>query len=182
MRLDVWRFRCPRCRKTGTALPDDVLPGLGYDLATLAGIVAAYLDGIVSYSRLTALVLGLEQPTAAAPYTLAVAHSPAPTTCFRLLARFAKGSRAWWSLAAVALQARGDYVPPPVPDHLAPKARSQAKRQALGDAWQALDAFRQLADRLGVAVLRWAFVMHHAPVPPADLDRTGWFARPPLPP
>lgn len=168
---------------TATALPDDVLPGLAYDLGTLAAIICAYLDDCtVSYRKLTARVLGLEPPVATTPYTLAVAHAPAPSTCFRLLVRFAMGACVWWTVAAVVLLARGDYIPASAPGHIAPKTRSQAKLQALHDAWQAIDAFRRLADGLGVAIARWAFVMHRGPKPPSGLDRTGWFVRPPRPP
>ncbi len=159
-----------------------MLPGLAYDLATIAGIVFAYLDGTVSYRQLATLALGLEPPAAATTYTLAVPHSPAPATCFRLLARFAAGARLWWIVAAVGLQARGEYIPQPAPAHIAPKGRCQTKRETLRHAWQAVAAFRLLADRLGVAVSRWAFVMQRVPMPPAGIDRTSWFVRPPTPP
>lgn len=182
VRPDVTRFRCPACRMTETALPVDVLPLLAYDLATLGGLIAAYLDGVVSYRNLTGLVLGLEPPVAATPYLQAVPYSPSASTCFRLLARFAAGARAWWTVAAVALQARIEYLPLPAPDHLAAKARSEAKRATLCDAWQAVDAFRQLANHLDIPLTRWPFVMHYVSVPPPNLDPTGWFIRPPPPP
>lgn len=183
LRLKVWRFRCPGCRTTATALPDDVLPGLAYDLATLAELLCAYLnDCTATYRQVTVRVLGLDKPVATAAWVEAVTRSPAPTTCFCLMARFAAGARAWWNMAAVSLLAQGDYRPAPAPGYLAAKARSQAKHRALHDAWQAIDAFRQLAVGLGAARARWAFVMRHTPLPPPGRDRTQWFvglSRPP---
>lgn len=183
--FDAPRFRCSRCRLTATVLPDDILPGMRHDLATLGGIIAAYLDGAVGYRELPLRVLGLAPPPGLAVSTMwgdAEAPSPTPSTCFRWLARFAAGARAWWLVAARALQQRGDFVPPPAPGHLDRKARSDIKQFALRDAWQAVSALYVLAERLGTGPARWPFVMQHVPTPPPGLDHTGWFCKPPPPP
>lgn len=185
VRLRVQRLRCPRCRATATALPEDVVPGLGHDLGTVAGIIAAYLDGDVSYRELPLRVLGIAPPpgnTANTTWTSPDAPSPTPTTCFRWITRFALGAHAWWLLAAADLQARGAYAPPPAPVLPVARAHAEAKHAALRLACQALDAYRRLADRFSIGVERWPFLLRHAPSAPAGLDRTAWFCRPPPPP
>jgi len=180
--LVVYRFRCPCCRATATALPDELLPGIDLDLDTIGELVLGYLDGTVTYRELARRVLGLAKPVATSAWTLPVTPAPSATTCFRLVARFVAGARAWWAMATAALQKHGDPVPPPAPLPLGLKARSDDKRRALQDGWQAIHALRLLAEQLGVAISRWPFVMRHATVPPFGLDRTGWFVRPPPPP
>lgn len=166
-------------------LPGDVLAGIRQDLGTIAEVVATYLDGGDGYRVLPFTVLGGELPadlTISTVWGHPEAPSPTPGTCFRWLARFAAGALAWWREAAAAIQMHGDYVPPTAPAPLARRARSEAKREALCWAWQAVHAFRLLAARLGAPISRWAFVMRHAPTPPRGLDRTTWFCKPPPPP
>lgn len=184
LRFLVVRFRCPKCRATATALPDDVLSGVRQDLATVAEIVATYLDGACGYRELPLKVLGVVPPEGLTVSTLwgqPEAPSPTPSTCFRWLARFAAGARAWWNVAATALQQHGEYFPPSAPAPLDRSARKPEKREALRDAWRAIDACRTLAVQRDVPIARWPFVMRHAPTPPTGLDRTGWFCKPPPP-
>src|ERR1035437_10124434 len=110
--------------------------------------------------------------------------SPTPSTCFRWVARFAVGARAWWAIAMAALLARGDYVQGAPPAALESKCASAEKRALLRDAWYALDALRVLATQLGASAARWPHVMSQSPVQPKGLGRTGWFvsAFPPLVP
>ena len=175
--LDVTRFRCPRCRATATALPEEALTGIAHDIDTVAGIIAFYLDSGAGYRELAWRVLGLERPPAIThqDFTLPPFPSPTPSTCFRWVARFAAGARAWWSIAMAALLARGDYVQSPPPATLAAKGKSDDKRALLRDAWYALDALRVLATQLDAPSTRWPHVMSQAPARPVGLDRTGWF-------
>lgn len=162
-----------------------MLSGVRQDLATVAEIVATYLGGECGYRELPLKVLGVVPPEGLTVSTLwgqPEAPSPTPSTCFRWLARFAAGARAWWQLAAAALQQHGEYVPASAPDRLNRRARTPQKREALRDAWQASDAFQKLAVQRNVPIARWPLVMRHAPTPPAGLDRTGWFCKPPPPP
>lgn len=166
-------------------LPGDVLAGVRQDLATIAEIVATYLDGEGGYRALPLVVLGIELPAGLKVSTIwgqPQAPSPTPSTCFRWLARFAAGARTWWNEAAAALQPHGEYLPPSAPNHLARKGRSDEKREVLRWAWHAVHVFRVLATQLNVTFSRWPFVMRHAPTPPRGLDRTGWFCKPPPPP
>lgn len=166
-------------------LPGDVLAGIRQDLTTIAEIVATYLDGRGGYRALPLIVLGVELPTDLTVSTIWGQHdapSPTPSTCFRWLARFAVGARAWWNEAATALQPHGEYVPPTSPAHLARRGRSHEKQEVLHWAWHAVRAFRLLAGQLEMPFSRWAFLLRHAPTPPRGLDRTGWFCKPPPPP
>ncbi len=182
--FDALRFRCPDCRATATALPEDVLPGLPQGLDTVAGIVESYLDGDASYRNLTPGVTGAEARPAIGPsdYAEPPYPSPTPSTCFRWLQRFVSGARAWWRLAAAMLLGRDDYQPPSAPGHLNASGRSEAKRAALRDAWHALDAWRRLAVQPGKLRTRWAHLMRRCPRLPTGLDRTGWFIRTAAPP
>lgn len=183
LRFGAPRFRCPACRATATGLPDDVLPGIAHDIDAVADIPAAYLEGGLSYRRLTAAMLGTPRPAisnddyAEPPYP-----SPTPATCFRWIARFAACARAWWRVASATLLERDAYAPLEAPPHLAALAQTDAKRAELQDAWQAVAAWRDLAERMDVPRSRWHLLMRHAPRPPAGLDRTGWFLAPAVPP
>ncbi len=185
--FDAVRFRCPNCRATATALPDDVLPGLAHGSDTVAGTLTTYLDGNASCRQLTPAVTGAEPRPAITrrgfgepPYP-----SPTPATCFRWVARFAAGARAWWNTAAALLLAHGAYVPPTAPAYLNDLGRSEGKRAALRDAWHALDAWQRLAEHMDLPRSRWPHLMRHCPRPPAALDRTGLLVplpRPTVPP
>lgn len=177
------RFRCPGCRITATALPDDVLPGLAHGIDDVAGVSAAYLEGGLSYRQLTAALLGTPRPAIRNDdYAEPPFPSPTPATCFRWIARFAVGARAWWRAAVASLLVRDAYAPLEAPPHLAALARTDAKCAGLQDAWHALAAWRDLAERMDVPRSRWHRLMWHAPSPPADRDRTGWFLAPAVPP
>lgn len=179
--FDALRFRCPACRATATALPEDVLPGLAHGLDTVAGTLTTYLDGDATYRQLTPAVTGAEPRPAIgrADYAEPPYPSPTPSTCFRWVARFAASARAWWNAAIAPLLAHGGYMPGAAPAHLDAQARSEGKRAALRDAWHALDAWLLLAERVGVPRSRWPYLMKHCPCPPVALDRTAWFPVPP---
>lgn len=178
------RFRCPRCRATATALPEDVVPGLAHGVDAVAAVVAGYLDGKASYRRLAPAMLGLPtrpaitlEDHAEPPYP-----SPTPSTCFRWVARAGASARAWWRAALPLLLTRQAYAPPAVPAYFDGLAKSPSKRAGLADAWRALEAWRLLADHVAVPRSRWPNLQRTAPHPPAGLDRTGWFQALAMPP
>jgi hypothetical protein len=187
LRFTVPRFRCSRCRLTATALPDEVLPGARHDLNTVATTLATYLESPVGYRGLPFQVLGVAVPADMSVSTVwgqPEAPSPTPATCFRWLARFASGARDGWRVAVVALQAGQEYKPPEAPTYLKDKARSDAKRQLLADAWHTLDAWRVLARRLGRRAgspVTWARAVLHAPGHSEGGERANWPGKPPPP-
>jgi len=164
-------------------LPDEVLPGIAHSIDSVADISAAYLEGGLPYRLLTAAVFGTPRPAISFDdYAEPPFPSPTPSTCFRWIARFAAGARAWWRTAVATLLASDAYVTLEAPLYLPAQARTDAKRADLQDAWQAVAAWRDLAERMDVPRSRWHRLMWHAPSPPAGLDRTGWFLLPAVPP
>jgi hypothetical protein len=181
-RVVTARFRCPRCRRTATVQPADVVAGLQHDLPTIAGIISEYLAQPGGYRELPLRVLGIAVPADLTPSTVwghPEAPSPTPSTCFRWVARFVGGALAWWRVAAQHLLRRGTRVPVTAPPHLAAKGRGDAKRQHLRRGWLAARAYQHLAGALGLPADRWPLVLRHDPVPPPGRDATGWFCRPP---
>jgi len=172
------RFRCPRCRRTATVQPADVLAGMHHDLPTVAAIITAYLDHPRGYRELPLHVLDVVLPEGLTPSTLwgqPEAPSPTPSTCFRWVARFVQGALAWWRSAVRHLLRRGVVVSHAAPGHLTAKGRSHEKRQRLQWGWHATVAYQQIAVHLGMASHRWPFVMRHDPAPPSTRDPTEWF-------
>ena len=177
------RFRCPACRATATALPDDVLPTLAHDVDTVADVVAAYLDGDAPYRRLTTAVLGTpRQAITFDAYAEPPYPSPTPSTCFRWIACFAADAGAWWRAAVAVLLERGAYEPVAPPPSVAALGRTDTKRSGLQDAWHAVDAWRHLAESMVGSRERWHQLMRHCPQPPAGIERTRWLLVPVVPP
>lgn len=177
VKTTVFRLRCSACRATRRVLPDEMLPFVQSALPTVAASCEGILDGAHSYRGCAVAIGGIPLPEGESLSTIwggPAAPSPGPSTIFRWVKRLVEAAPAWWIALLPEAQARmEEAIQPPGPP--AARVHSDAKAAALRDAWHVLWLARGLASRLRLGA--WAKVLVTAPVRPAGLDRTAFFAR-----
>lgn len=179
----AYRVQCRSCEGTTRLLPEGALPGETYSAETIGAAVQRYAEPATSYRGVALEVGQVQIPDGLSRSTIwgnLALPSPAPSTIFRWMARFAAGALAWWPLIVAAIHERL-LQPVPVPDrpaHLAIKARTPAKREQLVTAWFLLHALYMLTSLGGESPRRWPYTLLRADTRPPSLDPTGWFARP----
>lgn len=183
----AYDLRCRGCWTTTRLLPQGVLPGVTYTVETVATAVHTYLEPAASYRSVAAAMLSGGLPEGLTRSTLwgnAKLSSPAPSTVFRWVARFAAGAEAWWPPVAASTQDRLPHplTVTPAPAYLVPKARTVPKHQALATACVLLGVLLLLTSLLGEPARRWPYTLFGVWKFPPPLDRTRWFARPPRAP
>lgn len=187
VRTVLFLVRCPCCRLTVMLLPDGMTPWLQHGTDTIRSAIETYVTVPGSYRGVALDLSGQNPPTGetrSVVWGSPAAPSPTPSTLFRWVARFAALAGMWWPLIAGDLQRRLESAlrPPDIPASLPLKARTEAKRRQLQEAWYLLWALKAMLTVLERPKTTWPQALTFASRLPQGLEGTSWLPHPPSAP